>query len=391
MLVGPHEPDGAAPCLRCVEMHKGAVVWESMAGDEGVRQLKDLRVVSHLVVFGQRTSLIALDLATGQQRYVVHLSDRLDAEASGEARGALVYETPGGLVAKTVGGSLLTFDPESGAVRARRVFAPRMQAVPTGTGAVVARYDVGGRNVLEVLDPQTLQPTAAFGKAWWSDEATVQRVHVFGATLVAYVDRWGLLGAKGVLVVDLPSRQKVLFEREQGLDEDMRPALGQSCVFYTSMDGVLHRAPTGASTPPMPGHRFAAVQAAGPTLLAAMVDGRGAARVVGLDAGTLQPRYDCGWVQPPSHHTPIPHRDPHRYFAVVQSVAFVVAMDGSADGELRAFDVPTGTLLWKRALTDVGALDDWHPLGNCLVMRSALGVLVLDASSGAMVAAYAPK
>jgi hypothetical protein len=43
---------------------------------------------------------------------------------------------------------------------------------------------------------------------------------------------------------------------------------------------------------------------------------------------------------------------------------------------------------WKRALTDVGALDDWYVLGGCVVLRSALGVLLLDPMSGAQVGAY---
>jgi hypothetical protein len=284
----------------------------------------------------------------------------------------------------------VSFDPETGRERAKRQLGPTLNAVPTGTGAVVARYQHDKRGVMEVLDPSTLQSMAIFGKAWFNDEASVEYVRGFGTTLVAYVNQWGLLGARGVLVVDLPSRQKVLFEREQNLDLDLQPALGQSCVYYTTLDGVLVRAP-GGKVPAPQGQRFLAIQTAGSTLLCAMGDGRGYTRVVGLDGTSLGPRFDCGYVQPMATTSALPSRDPARFFQCMHSIGFVIAADGSPDGELRAFDLTTGQMLWRRALSDTGALDDWHPLGSCLVLRSIHGIVVLDPTTGATVAAYSPE
>jgi serine/threonine-protein kinase len=390
LLVGPHEPPGAAASLRCVDMHKRAVVWDALTGDEALRSLLDIRVIGRLVLFAQRSSLACVDLGTGQLRYTVPLGDRADTRKHGDLRGPIIVEGPGTLVAKSAVGNLVSFDPETGRERAKRQLGPTLTAVPTGTGPVVARYNAQNRGVMEVLDPSTLQPMAIFGKAWFNDEASVEYVRGFGTTLVAYVDHWGLLNARGVLVVDLPSRQKVLFEREQNLDADLQPALGQSCVYYTSLDGMLYRAP-GGRVPAPQGQRFLAVQTAGPALLCALGDGRGYARVIALDAMALTPRFDCGYVQMLAPSSPLPARDPSRFFQAIQSIGFVIAADGSPDGELRAFDIASGAMLWRRALSDVGPLDDWHPLGSCLVLRSALGILVIDPTSGATVAAYAPE
>jgi serine/threonine-protein kinase len=388
VLVGSHAPQGEPPRLRCIDLHRNAVLWESQAGEEWTGQVKDLRALGRRVLAPNQKSLACVDLATGRLRWTAPLGDRVDVRPFGELRGPFVFDAQLAIIAKTFGGTVVALDPETGRELARRTFGGSLQLAGSGTGEIVARYPEGGRGLLEILAPQTLQPQTVLGKSWWSEEASIDYVRVDGTTMVAFVDKWGLTHAKGVLVIDLPSRQKVLFERESQIDPAFQPTLGVSSVYYTTTDGQLHRAPGAAIPSPVPGHRFAAVRLAGPSLFCALEDGRGQARLCILDPQTLVARADLGPLQDPAPKSPMPRNEPGRYVQVVHSVALFIARDGSPDGELRAIDVTTGMVYWKRALTDVGALDDWYVLGGCVVLRSALGVLLLDPMSGAQVGAY---
>jgi len=110
---------------------------------------------------------------------------------------------------------------------------------------------------------------AIFGKAWFNDEASVDYVRGFGSTLVAYVDHWGSSGRASCSSWISRRARRCSSSASRTSTSILQPALGQSSVYYTSLDGMLVRAP-GGRVPAPQGQRFLAIQTAGPTLLSAV-------------------------------------------------------------------------------------------------------------------------
>jgi serine/threonine-protein kinase len=391
-LIGAHHPAGEPLRLRAYDPRRRTVVWEAMVGEEWLEYLKDIRILGRWVLLPNRSLLHCLDLETGQTLWTANLTEKVDLVGGGSDRGPAVHEANGVLVAKTIGRMIVALDPATGQEKARRKLEGNVDLlVVPGGQQVVVRFEAADRGLLEILAPATLEFTGRFGKAWFGDESSVLTARMLGTHVVAHVDSWGLLSARGVLVGEVTTRKEVLFERDRNADVEVAPAFEGGRLVYATTNGDLHLAPGGKKASlPLAGHRVVSVTLAGATLFVALEDNAGVVQLVALDAATLAPKLQYGVLAPMSHAARLSKRDPARYVVVDGGLAYFVARrEGSTHGELRAVDVTTGAIVSTRSLGDVGVLDDWYVQAGCLVLWSSSAVRVIDPTRGVTVASYA--
>jgi eukaryotic-like serine/threonine-protein kinase len=391
ILIGAHHPEGEPARLRAYDPRRRAIVWEALEGEDWLEYLKDIRVIGRWVLIPNRSMLHCLDLGTGHLLWSANTTDKVDLIGGGVHRGPAIHEASGVLVAKTIGRMLIALDPATGQEKARRKFDASVDLLAVdGDPQVVVRFDQADRGLMEILAPATLEVAGRFGKAWFGDESSVLAAYFVGTHIVAHVESWGLLSARGVFVGEVATRKEVLFERDRNVDLDVVPSLSAGHLVYVTVNGDIHLAPGNKKAPiPLAGHRVKSVTLAGATLFVALEDTAGVVQLVALDAATLAPKLQYGALAPMGQAARLSKRDPMRYVLAEGGLAYFVARrDGSAHGELRVVDVATGSIVSTRSLSDVGVLDDWYLQAGCVVLWSHTAVRVIDPTRGITIASY---
>ncbi len=398
-LIGSHLPPDDSPRLRAYSLQQKRVAWEAMEGEDWLKDLKHMSVIGSNVFVPQNTNVTCFDLATGQQRYVCRVPERLDIKSGGADQGASIVEAGGLILMKTVGRTVIAFDPQTGRERARRQFPNPVDLFVLDGGQLFARYETEGkdaRGLLEFLNPATLEKATVLGKSWTNNErASIVEVTVAGPALIARVDNWGLLASKGVAVLDAASGREQHFERVRNLDDVVIPTQGAGRIYYVSNPGPqqqINGAPGGLRTGvPLPNHRAIAMFIANTVLFLVLEEnGTGVRRLVGLDPSTLAPKVQFGTLAASSASARLQPRDQARHVIAAGNLAFFVLErgDGSADGELYAVDTTTGTAVWTRSTRDIGSIEDFFFLGGYLVLCAAASLMILDPMRGTTLAEY---
>jgi serine/threonine protein kinase len=398
-LIGGHLPPDEQPRLRAYGLQQKRVVWEAMEGGDWLRDLKHMSVLGNNVFVPQNTNVTCIDLASGQQRYVCRVPERLDIKSGGADQGASIVEAGGLVLMKTVGRTVIAFDPQTGNERARRQFHNPVDLFVLEGGQLFARYETEGkdaRGLLEFLNPATLEKATVLGKSWTNNErASIVEVTVAGSSLIARVDNWGLLASKGIAVLDAATGREQHFERVRNLDELVVPTQGAGRIYYVSNPGPqqqINGSPGGLRAGvPLPNHRVVAMFIANAVLFLVLEEnGTSTRRLVGLDPSTLAPKVQFGTLAASSASARLQPRDQARHVIAAGNLAFFVLErgDGSADGELYAVDTTTGTAVWTRSLRDIGPIEDFFFLGGYLVLCAEASLMILDPMRGTTVADY---
>jgi len=396
LLVGVHAPPDQPPRLRCYSLQQQAIAWQALKGEGRLGEVCDLVILGREVFLGHRADLDAFDLVTGAQIWSSRLPDKIDVPLDG----AYLVEAGGGalppvLVVRTTSGAAVSIDRATGQERARRNLGGGLEASAIEGGqAVVLRYRVKDRYLLEVVNPITLEPIGSMGKSLFGDGSSFLEARVEGTFIVARVEQWGLLSAKGILVLDAATQREVLFLRESNIDPEVSLTFGRGTVCWASSgrSPMIHAAPGGKRAPlPLAGHRVVAMKHVGAALLVALEDMAqpGITRLAVCDPQTLTPRFQGVTLASPGSASRHGRRDATRYALVNGHILFVaVIREDGAGSELRAIDGTTGGVLWRLSLHDVGPIDFWHMSGPALIVKSHAVIQVVDPGRGVAVARY---
>jgi serine/threonine-protein kinase len=390
LVVGAHQPEGEPPRLRAWDLRRGAVVWEALRGQAWVRELRDIRLLGPYVLVVTRQTLLALDLRTGQQQWTAQLPEKPEYRAGGEDRGPVIFDCVAHSGNLVVHGpkSLVALDAATGQERWRRQLPGPVEAwAVEGTPLLVMRYSSGARGALEILHAQAPEPLASFGTQWFTDEASVVSAYVEGGRIAARVENWGLLMAKGVLVIDAATQKQIAFEREKEVDVAFRTVPGPSCAYYVS-GGALVSA--GKRQPPSPGYHYMAFKLAGASLVVVLEeDARPRSyRLVVCDAATLRLRHDLGPVAAPGQLSAYLPNDPARYVLVAGEYLVFSALAPTGRTEVRCVHAATGQVLWSQPRQEVAPVDDAFLLGGMIVLRSADAIELVEPARGTVVGRY---
>ncbi len=397
IVVGKHEPAGAPPSLRAWDARGKRVLWEAFKGQTWVcdTEASSFRTHGRHLYVANKRGLVALDLATGRQRWAAQLPDAVARiEETGEEPRLVVEDAfppnqPGVVLVKTADHTLCAFDRDSGRPLYQRTLGKdasdfTVRAVP---GAPVALLVYGyPYNKCERINPAYPQPLSHHGLGADGDWSTdLGACTLLGPSVVTRVESFGPeADTEGALVFDGITGQRHFFEPAEDLAEDIPPETIGGRVFFAVNDGEgMWVGPRGRALPcPAQGFRIAAFKAAGPSLFVLLVKARGTEvrRVIGLDPASLNVRFDCGTIgTEPCLGVSTFATDGH-------TVTFVASPTDDEDAcELVGVDATSGVRLWAKP---IGA-HHCHTvaLGHVLV-RTDERLFVLALRDGQEVAAF---
>jgi outer membrane protein assembly factor BamB len=388
---GPHSPPGEPPRFRAVDLATKQVLWEALQGQSWIAELgsERVRVAGPNVYVANGRALVALDRASGVQRWGAHLPDKVQEDnGSGPERGASIADPfpPGGrgaVAVATIDNVLSGFDRDTGQPLHTRAFEKKIEIEPIeSAGTILLRRNFPFTK-LEIINPGYGVPLVVYGEENWNSD--FNRAVVRGTVVLAQFESLGEDDREGVAVIDGASGRPHVFDEMTDLEEDIWPVTIAPRVFCARKDGdELYAGPGGVSiAAPVPQHRIVAMCAGGPTLFLLMCKAQGTRtrRVVGLDPGTLRFKFDCGeaGTEPDDNWQRQMASDGY-------SVVFpTTPHDDESQCELRSVDTSTGRTLWTRA---VGAWRAHWFLGGVVVCRSRGQLLVLRPDNGKTVAQF---
>ncbi len=380
LAIGGHAPVGEPARLRAWDLRAGRSAWEALSGQGWLEDTSrdELWVRGSSVYVANRRQLVALDLASGAQRWVATLSD-----VASDIADAFPAGGRGAILVSTIDHHLFALDRDAGHVLWHRSFGDKdlaLQAVE-GMGVCVVRW--GSPYVkVDLVSPGHPQPIASLGHDHWSTDLGLARVA--GRSVVTVAEDMGGEGdEEGLLGFDAVTGQRHFFDRVEDLEhDDVAPcAMGPRVFAATSDKHGIYVGPKGRRMPsPVPSHEVAAFCAAGPTLaiLLRKAHGTPVRRVIGIDPQTLAFRFDAGEAGSE------PDDAWERQMATDGwSLVFVAALDDDRH-ELRSVDTTSGRRLWSRALD--GRWVSHRFLGGHLVVRTEDGLQILAPSSGEPIA-----
>jgi len=388
---GAHVPDGEPPRFRAVALERKQVLWDGLQGQSWLADLDRarVRVAGPNVYIGNGRGLVALDRATGVQRWGAQLTDALQEDTDGGPNHgpAIVDPFPatgrGAILVATIDNVLCAFDRDSGQVLWTKRYEKKIDIEPVeGVPSVLLRRNFPFMK-LEVWNPGYAQPLAVYGEENWNSD--FNRPVVRGAVILAQYESLGDDDREGVAVIDGLTGKPHVFDEVSDLEEEVWPVAIGPRVFCARKDGdELYAGPRGRPVPaPVPYHKIVAFCAGGPTLFVMLKKSQGTAvrRVVGLDPGTLAFRFDCGEAGTE------PDDKWHRQMVSDgYSVVFVASPGDDEDQcELRSVDTSTGRTLWTRP---VGEWKSHQFEGGALVCRVRGKVMVLRPDNGQTVAQF---
>ena len=399
--MGPHLPEGKPPRVRAYSLKNAAVAWQALNGEEWLDQLNEIVSIGRLLFISIRSRVQCFDLISGREWWTLNIPAKFQVFPSGANRGPKIFDASTNgqplLLAKTAGNFLMAFDPTSGAEVARRSFpSPVDLEMVEGNQVAVVRYNNPSdkeRGVLEFITPSTLLSVGGIVKGMAQD-AVIRGAWTGGPTLAAYVEKWGLLGATGMVVFDAPSRRELFFEREKGVEFTIHPVFFNQKVYYITQAQELRMTPGAARLPvPIAGCRVGALAAVGNVLFMGIEDMSGNAQLMSIDPNTLKPRMNFGMLAPWLPTARLSSREPGRFFSVYGSSAVFIApsQDGAHEGELTVVDGNTSTILWQRPLPDCWPVEDFYVTGGAIVVWSVKNLLILDVMSGETIGVYPPQ
>lgn len=389
LLLGPHVPKQEPARYRAWVMGSQSVLWETFHDQPWVAQVKDVRAIGPYLFVALRSTLLCVDLITGQTRWTFVLPGKVEVRAGGDERGVVVLDfIQQGSVIVQAGSTLVSIDPMSGAEQWRRSFPGKLEThAVEGTPTYAIRYTSGERGALELLAPGSPAAVASFGTQWFTDDASVVEARVVGQRVVARVESWGLLRANGMLVIDVPSRRQVAFDREKDFDPLFPPQSGPHGM-YAIADGALVNPANRRAPPSLSGHRYVAFRVTGTSVVVVLEElGSSQLRLLVLDAASLQLVHDLGPLQPPGRFSLHMPQSLTRYCLMSgEYVVFPASVGGHA--EIRCVHAGTGQVFWSRPRQESSAIDDAHMLAGHVILRAADSIEILDPTSGMLVARY---
>ncbi len=362
LVIGKHEPYGAPPSLRAWDARQKRVLWEAFKGQTWVTDLEaaSFRLHGKTLYVASKRNLVALDLATGRQRWGAQLSDEVARLTEHGEEPRLAVEDvfppnqPGAVLVRTNDNVLCAFDRDTGRPLYQRTLGKDasdflVRPVP---GAQVALVVYGSPYTkCERVNPAYPQPLSLHGLGADGDWSTdLGACHLVGRTVITRVESFGPdTDQDGVLVFDALTGQRHFFEEAEDLSDDIPPEAMGARVFFATDDGQgLWVGPRGGAVPcPAQGFRIAALKAAGPTLFALLVKARGTEvrRVLGLDPASLHVRFDCGLIGSE------PTIGVETFATDGQTMVFVGSpRDDSAECEIVAVDAAAGNRLWAKPI-----------------------------------------
>lgn len=398
-MVGPHLPEGKPPRVRAYSLKNAAVAWQALNGEEWLDQLNEIMSVGRLLFISIRSRVQCFDLISGREWWTLNIPAKFQLNPSGANRGPKIYDASTNgqplLLAKTAGNFIVAFDPTTGQEICRRSFSgPVDLEMIEGNQLAVVRYTMPpDKGILELVIPSTLQSMGGIVKGVAQD-ATIRNIWTGGTLLAAEVDKWGLLGAHGMVIYDVASRRELYFEREKALETNIRPVFFNNRVYYVTQAQEIRMTPGNTRLPvPIAGCRIAALAPVGNALFVGIEDMSGNAQVMSLDPNTLQIRTNFGMLAPWLPTARLSNREPGRFFAAYGNVAAFISpsQDGAQEGELTVVDGNTGSVYWQRPLPDCWPVEDFYAAGGAIVVWSAKNLLILDAMSGETIGVYPPQ
>lgn len=360
LVIGKHEPYGAPPSLRAWDARQKRVLWEAFKGQTWVTDLEasSFRLHGRHLYVASKRNLVALDLATGRQRWGAQLSDAVARLTDYGQEPRLAIEDvfppnqPGAVLVRTDDNVLCAFDRDTGRPLYQRTLGKDasdflVRPVPGGQVALVvygAPY-----TKCERVNPAYPQPLSLHGLGADGDWSTdLGACHLVGRTVITRVESFGPdTDQDGVLVFDALTGQRHFFEEVEDLSDEIPPEAMGARVFFATEDGEgLWVGPRGTALPcPAQGFRIAGLKAAGPTLFLLLVKARGTEvrRVLGLDPTSLHVRFDCGLIGAE------PTIGVESFATDGQTMVYVGSpSDDASECELVAVDAAAGNRLWAR-------------------------------------------
>ena len=391
VLLGPHAPKGEPARYRAWMMHSQSVLWETFQDQPWAAHVKDVRVIGPFLFVALRNTMLCLDLVTGQTRWSFTFPEKIDLHAGGDDPGPFMVDlVQQGSVLVQAGSSLFSIDPMTGTEQWRRGFPGKLEVFPIeGAGLYAVRYTNGSRGALEILAAGSPTPVSSFGTQWFTDEATIVSTRVEGTRIVARVENWGLLLAKGILVIDAVSRRQLSFDREKELLDLAYPpqSAANGGAHYIS-NGVLIN-PAGRRAPPsLSGHKYAAFRITGNAITVVLEElGTGRLRLIALDLSSLQLKHDFGLLFPPGQFSLHMPQSLSRYCLTSgEYIVFPAWMNGRV--EMRCVHAVTGQTFWSRPRQEPSPIDHAHMLAGHVVLRAADSIEVLAPKTGMLIARY---
>ncbi|MBX3258194.1 MAG: PQQ-binding-like beta-propeller repeat protein [Labilithrix sp.] len=398
VVLSKRAPLGAPPRLLAFDLRREQPLWEAFEGQPWVAALSasSFRVHRDTVYVANRAALVALDLASGRQRWVAQLSDAVarTPEERGVERRLVVEDAyppgqPGVVLVKCVDHTLAAFDRDSGRPLHTRTFGEgrsdfEVRAIPNASVALVtygAPYTRCDR--IDPAQPRSLSTHGGDADGDWS--TSLGACSLLGRSVVTRVESFGPdADQEGVLVFDAITGRRHFFEEVEELSEEVTPAATPSAVLFATEDErSIWVGPRGRRIPsPVAGSSLKAFLVAGPTVFALLAKrGSGRRRIVGLDAATLAMRFDCGEVgtEPDDVTARAMVTDGH-------TVVYVASPTDDADAcELVAVDAAAGFRLWSRRVGTYLA----HSIDSgYVVARSRDALVVLTLREGQEVGAH---
>lgn len=389
VLFGPHAPKDEPARYRAWVTHSQSVLWEAFQDQPWAAHVKDVRACGPFLFVVLRNTLLCLDIVTGQTRWSYVAPEKIEVRPGGDERGPILLDfLQQNSVIFQAGSTLFSIDPMSGAEQWRRAFPGKLEThAIEGAPIYFVRYDNGARGALEVLAPGSPTAVASFGTQWFTDEASVIAAHVQDQRIVARVENWGLLLAKGILVIDATTRRQLSFDREKDIDLAFPPQAGPGGAFVIS-NGVLMNPANRRAPPSLSGHRYAAFRVTGTSVMVVLEEnGTGRLRLVALDAASLQLKHDFGALFPPGQFSLHMPQSLSRYCLTSgEYVVFPAWSNGRV--EMRCVHAVTGQTFWTRPRQEPSPIDDAHMLAGHIVLRAADSIEVMDPKRGMLIARY---
>ena len=394
-----HSPVGQPPVLQGYDLGNKRVLWEAFKGQSWLSNLvaSSFRVHGRTVYLANKRNLVALDLASGQQRWGAQLPDEISRfdETYGEEPRLVVEDAfppgqPGVIVVKTDDHELSAFDRDSGRPVHTRSFGKdhsdfTVQVVPQGQVAVITYGSP--YNKCDVINPAYPQPLSHHGDGPDGDWSTdLGPCTLFGRTVVTRVESFGPeTDLDGVLCFDAVTGQRHFFVQAEDLVEDVIPEMMGTRVFLAVNDGEgMWIGPEGRTYPsPAQGFKIKAWKACGPTLFVLLMKSRGTEvrRVIGLDPGSLAMKFDCGLIG-----TEPSNLERNLFQTDGQTVVYVASpQDDASECEIIAVDAHSGTRIWAKP---IGSYLSHTVALNHVMVRSREKIRLFSLRQGQEVASY---
>lgn len=398
IVIRVHAPVGQPPVLQGYDVGNKRVLWEAFKGQSWLSQIdaSSFRIHGRTVYLANRQNLVALDLASGNQKWGAQLPDEISRIREHGEEPRLVVEDafppgqPGVVAVKTDDHVFSAFDRDSGRPLHNRTFGKdgsdfTLQAVPHGQ-VVLVGYGFPF-NKCDALNPAYGQPLHHHGDGPDGDWSTdLGPCTLFGRTVVTRVESFGPESdMEGALCFDAVSGQRHFFVQAEELDDEVVPETMGSRVFFAIEDGngiwvgpEGHRYP-----PPAQGFKVKAWRACGPTLFVLLTKTRGTEtrRIIGLDPGSLAMKFDCGLVG-----TEPSDLGRNTFQSDGQTVVYLACPNGDTYAcELVAVDAHTGSRIWAKP---VGAYICHTVAMNHVVVRSQDKIRLISLRQGQEVASY---